>query len=248
MRALPILMFHSVSEAPPRARTPSLYLSPERFRAYLGHIARLGFRGVSMGQASRRWLGGGGDTKARERLVVLTFDDGFADNYEEALPILQEYGFTATCYVATDYLGGHNEWDADVLGIHTPMMTRHQLRAWRDAGMEVGAHTRSHCDLSADADGVTLREEIGGSKADLEDLLGSAIDHFSYPFGRYHAAAVAAVREAGFSTAVTVRDRRARATDDRFELPRLYVGGTYPMPYVLARWFSRLGDWTFTAP
>jgi peptidoglycan/xylan/chitin deacetylase (PgdA/CDA1 family) len=247
MRALPILMFHSVSEAPPRARTPSLYLSPQRFRAYLGYIARLGFRGVSMGQASRRWLGGDA-TKARERLVVLTFDDGFADNFEEALPVLQEYGFTATCYVATDYVGAHNAWDADVLGVHMPMMTRQQLLAWHDAGMEVGAHTRSHRDLSANAGSVTLREEIGGSKADLEDLLGSAVEHFSYPFGRYDAAAVAAVREAGFSTAVTVRDRRARITDDRFELPRLYVGGTYPMPCVLARWFSRLGDWTFTAP
>lgn len=247
MRALPILMFHSVSEAPQRARTPSLYLSPRRFRAYLRYIARLGFRGVSMGQASRRWLGGDA-AKARERLVVLTFDDGFADNFEEALPVLQEHGFTATCYVASDYLGGHNAWDADVLGVRTPMMTRQQLLAWHDAGMEVGAHTRSHRDLSADGDGVTLREEIGGSKKDLEDLLGSAVDHFSYPFGRYHPAAVAAVREAGFSTAVTVRDRRARMSDDRFELPRLYVGGTYPMPYVLARWFSPLGDWTLTAP
>ena len=196
-----------------------------------------------MGQASRRWLHGDG-SNAPERLVALTFDDGYADNFEQALPVLLEYGFTATCYVASDYIGAYNAWDAEILGVRTPMMTRHQLLAWHDAGMEVGAHTRTHRELSENADAVALRQEIGGSRTDLEELIGSAVDHFSYPFGRYGAAAVAAVREAGFSTAVTVRDRRARITDDRFELPRLYIGGNYPMPIVLARLFSRLGDWT----
>lgn len=238
---VPILMFHSISEAPPRARTPSLYLSPQRFRAYLGHISRLGFRGVSMGEATRQLAEAG--AKRPEKLVCLTFDDGFADNAEQALPILREYGFTATCYVTSGLLGSFNAWDDERLRVRTRMMSRPQVREWHDAGMEVGAHTQTHCDLTSCADPSEREEEIEGSKADLEDLIGSKVSHFSYPFGRHDARAVAAVRAAGFTSAVTTREGRARGTDDPFTLPRLYVGGNYLVPIVLARVFTRAGDW-----
>lgn len=178
-----------------------------------------------------------------DKLVGLTFDDGYADNVEAAMPLLRAHGFTATCYVTSGHLGGFNEWDADVLRVRTPMMTREQLHAWRDAGMDVGAHTRSHRDLRACGDLDELRREIAGSKADLESVTGGTVEHFSYPFGRYDHAAVAAVRAAGFSSAVTVRDRRASADDAPFELPRMYVGGTYAVPLVLARLLTRAGDW-----
>jgi peptidoglycan/xylan/chitin deacetylase (PgdA/CDA1 family) len=242
MRRVPILMFHSISVAPRSARTPSLYLAPRRFRTYLSALARLGFRGVSMGEAARQ-LRGNVEVRRREKLVGLTFDDGYADNVEEALPLLREYGFTATCYVTSDHLGGFNAWDADELRVRTPMMTREQLGAWRNAGMDVGAHTRSHRDLSTCADDEERRDETSGSKADLERLSGGPVEHFSYPFGRYDRASIAAVRAAGFTTAVTVRDRRAHANDDAFELPRIYVGGNYAVPLVLARLLTRVGDW-----
>lgn len=243
MRSFPILNFHSIAVPPASARTRSLYLSPRRLNAYLGTLAALGCRGTSMGEAAQLLLDGGPPSDRPEKLVVLTFDDGFADNVEEALPILLGHGFTATCYVTSGYLGSFNEWDADVLGVRTPMMTRRQLVAWHAAGMEVGAHTRSHIDLTTCSTRDQLRSEVLGSKTDLEDMTGTPVVHFSYPFGRYDAAAVAAVRAAGFSTATTVRDRRVRSTDDRFELPRLYVGGNYLLPLMLARWLTRAGDW-----
>lgn len=238
---VPILMFHSISVAPRRARTPSLHVSPRRFRSYLGHISRLGFRGVSMGEAMRRLADAG--TKRPEKVVCVTFDDGFADNAEQALPILREYGFTATCYVTSGLLGSFNAWDSELLRVRTRMMSRAQVREWHDAGMEVGAHTQTHCDLTSCADANERQEEIEGSKAELEDVIGSEVSHFSYPFGRHDARAVAAVRAAGFASAVTTREGRARGTDDPFTLPRLYVGGNYLTPVVLARVFTRAGDW-----
>jgi peptidoglycan/xylan/chitin deacetylase (PgdA/CDA1 family) len=238
-------MFHSISVAPKRARTPSLYLSPRRFRMYLATLARLGFRGVSMGGAAAH-LRGEPPARRDEKLVALTFDDGYADNVEAALPILREFGFTATCYVTSGHLGGFNEWDAEMLRVWTPMMTREQLAVWRDAGMDVGAHTRSHRDLSTCSDAEELRQEIAGSKTDLERLTEGPVAHFSYPFGRYGSAAVAAVRQAGFATAVSVRDRRARATDDPLQLPRMYVGGNHLVPFVLARMLTGFGDWERT--
>lgn len=248
-RPVPILMFHSISVAPEGARTPSLYVSPRRFRSYVDLLARLGYRGVSVGELTRRRLEGEEHyAKEKEKLVGITFDDGYADNVEEALPVLREYGFTATCYVTSGSIGAFNAWDADVLRVRTRMMTRRQVRAWHDAGMEVGAHTLSHCDLSACAGEREVHEEIVGAKAMLEDLIGSDVSHFSYPFGRYDLRAVAAVRAAGFATAVTVREGRARRTDDRLALPRLYVGGNYLMPLVLARVLTPLGDWAPRGP
>ena len=161
---VPILMFHSISVAQPHARTPSLYLSPRRFRSYLAHISRLGFRGVSMSEATRHLDATG--TKRPEKVVCLTFDDGFADNAEAALPILRDFGFTATCYVTSGLLGSYNAWDSDLLRVRTRMMSRAQVREWHDAGMEVGAHTRTHCDLTSCADARERKEEIDGSKAE----------------------------------------------------------------------------------
>lgn len=241
MTRIPILMFHSVSAAERCARTPSLYMSPHRFRSYLGRISQFGFRGVGMGAAMRHLACAG--PGPREKLVCVTFDDGFADNVEQALPILREFGFTATCYVTSGYLGSFNAWDTELLGVRTRMMSRAQVREWHDAGMEVGAHTRTHCDLTACVSASARQGEIERSKAELEDVIGSSVSHFSYPFGRHDAATVAAVRAAGFSTAVTTREGRARGTDDPFTLPRLYVGGNYLVPIVLARLFTRAGDW-----
>lgn len=247
MSRFPILMFHSISDAPVAARTPSLHLSPRRFDAVLGYIARLGFRGVSMGYASRRLLDHPTSSRG-EKLAVLTFDDGYADNVEAALPALRARGFTATCYVTSGFLGGFNEWDADLLGVRTRLMSPAQVRLWHAAGMEVGAHTRSHCDLGAARSPEELLSEIDGSKRDLEDVIAAPVNHFAYPFGRTCAAAARAVRAAGFTTAATVRDCRARHDEDRFSLPRLFVGGTYAMPLVLARAFTPLGDFPSLAP
>ena len=226
---VPILMYHNVAVPPPDARIPALYVSPDRFERQMRLLARLGFRGVAMTEGVRCLRG-----EREGRAAVITFDDGYADNVENALPILARYGFRATCYVTSGALGAHNLWDAERIGERKPVMSAAQLRQWIEAGMEVGAHTRTHPRLPQKVR-AQVEEEVRGSRIDLEDLTGARVAHFCYPYGELDEAVVEVVRAAGFESATTVRRARARGSDDRYRLPRVLVREQDPLPRFLLK-------------
>ncbi|MDF3833276.1 polysaccharide deacetylase family protein [Cupriavidus basilensis] len=159
------------------------------------------------------------------KVVGITLDDGYRNNIEHALPVLQRFGFTATCYAVSSLVGKTNAWDTSIGVPAKPLMAQGELREWGRAGMEVGAHTRTHMDLTK-ADAATARDEIEGCRQELEDMLGEPVRHFCYPFGEYDKAIVDQVREAGFHTAVTTNRGRASAGHDLFRLPRVPVSRT----------------------
>jgi len=219
MSAIPILMYHNIDRAPKGVRLRGLYVAPDRFRRQMRLLKWLGFQGITQAEAIPYLRG-----EVRGKVVVLTFDDGYRDNLVHALPVLQDCGFRATCHVVSDALGSYNRWDAAHLGARKAIMTAAELREWVAAGMEVGAHSRSHARLP-DLEAVVLREELRGSRAALEDLLGRPVTSFCYPYGAAGERERELVRELGFASAVTVRRGRARAGDDRWNLPRVAVGG-----------------------
>lgn len=217
--AVPILMYHNVAEVPAELHPDGhcLYVTPAAFAAQMALLHRLGWRGVSMSDALPYLRG-----ERHGHVAAITFDDGYRDNLEYALPVLREHGFSATCYVVNACIGKYNLWDAGRLGVRKPMMDAAELRAWRAGGMEVGAHTRSHPHLTQ-CDDAQLRDEIAGGRAELEDILGDAVPQFCYPFGDADARVAAATREAGYLAAPTVRRGRARAGTDLFMLPRVAI-------------------------
>lgn len=216
--AVPILMYHNIARAPRKLpRWRSLYVSPGAFARQMWLLRRLGYTGLSM-TAAMPYLRG----EQQGRVAVITLDDGYLDNLEAALPVLARHGFSATCYAVSGQLGRYNAWDAELLGVRKPTMTAVQLRQWQQAGMEVGAHTRSHPRLTQCTD-AQLREEIEGSKHDLEDLLGQPVRQFCYPYGDVDERVVAAAREAGYHAATTTHRGRAFAGMDLWRLPRIQV-------------------------
>lgn len=232
-----ILMYHNVAPVPAQLRVArSLYVSPRNFARQMSLLHRLGYRGVSM-TAAMPYLRG----DARGRIAVITLDDGYADNLEHALPVLLRHGFSATCYVVSGCIGSHNRWDAERLTVRKPLMTREQLRAWHAAGMEVGAHTRTHPHLSR-CDDATLRDEIGGSKRELEDAIGAPIPQFCYPYGDHDDRVVAEVRDAGFAAATTTRRGRARPGDDAWRLPRIPIARHHVRLQVAAKLLTGYED------
>jgi peptidoglycan/xylan/chitin deacetylase (PgdA/CDA1 family) len=233
---IPILTYHNVEIAPAGVGLGSLYVHPRRFRRQMALLARLGYRGLSMSQAMPYLRG-----ERAGRVAAVTFDDGYADNVENALPVLLRHGFSATCYVASGEIGGYNSWDADRLGVRKPLMSDEQLRAWRDAGMEVGAHTRTHPRLSALPD-REIREEVLGSRADLEDRLGVRVSQFCYPYGDHDDRIVGVVRDAGFAAATTVLRGLARPDDDPLRLPRVPVHRDLGVVRFLAKILTRYED------
>ena len=237
--SIPILMYHNVAEVPdgldPDGRC--LYVTPAAFAAQMGLLRRLGWRGVSMGDAMPYLRG-----ERRDRVVAITFDDGYLDNLEQAMPVLQRCGFGGTCYVVNGCIGKYNLWDAERLGVRKPMMTVRQLHAWRAGGMEVGAHTRNHPRLTECSD-ARLRDEVAGGKAELEDLLGIAVPQFCYPFGDADARVAKAARDAGYVASPTVRRGRARRGMDLFMLPRVAIDHADSLAHFAIRAFTPFEDW-----
>lgn len=204
-------MYHSVTSA---LEDPYLItVDPARFRRQLRWLAARGLRGVSVGALMRAHRNG-----AAAGLVGLSFDDGYRDFVEEAMPALAEHGFTATVYVVADRLGGYNDWDEQ--GPRKPLMTAGQVREAAAAGVEIGSHGLTHRRL-AGLDARDLAAQVTDSRHVLEDLTGQEVAGFCYPYGSLDDAAVEAVEQAGYAYACAVSPG---AHSGVHAIPRCYVG------------------------
>jgi peptidoglycan/xylan/chitin deacetylase (PgdA/CDA1 family) len=232
-QACPIFMYHNIAQAPRDLRRwRSLYVSPGAFARQMWLLKRMGYIGLSMAHAMPYLRG-----EKQGRIAVVTLDDGYVDNLESALPVLQRYGFSATCYVVTGSIGRYNNWDADKLGIQKPLMTPAQIRAWHQGGMEIGAHTRSHPRLTQCND-AQLRDEIAGSKADLEDHLGAPVTQFCYPYGDMDDRVADVTRSVGYDAATTTHRGRAATGMNLWRLPRVQVARHHVLPQFAMRAFT----------
>ena len=144
--------------------------------------------------------------------MALTFDDGFADFARCALPMLREFGMTATLYVVTGVLGG------TFRGL--PVLDWGALAAVREAGIEIGAHTVSHPALDRLSPDRAFAE-VRDCKRLLEDRLRTAVTSFAYPFGFYTSLTRRAVIAAGYEAACAVGYAFSRDDDDPFALRRM---------------------------
>jgi peptidoglycan/xylan/chitin deacetylase (PgdA/CDA1 family) len=219
-KQIPILMYHSIADhAAPKFRP--FVVSPALFADHMAYLRRAGYTSLTVTQFvnAREQL-----ERMGERIVVITFDDGFADFYSAALPVLKDCGFIATLYVATAFVGGTSNWLWREGEDQRPMLTWEQLAEISARGIECGAHSQRHpqLDLLAPA---TAQEEIVGSKRILEDRLGKAVLSFAYPFGYHNAAVRRQVRAAGYTSACAVAYRMSSMTDDPFMLGRLLIDG-----------------------
>ncbi len=216
--SIPILMYHQI-DAPPARGTPlrGLVVSPGSFARQMFLLKCLGYTGLSMRQLEP-YLSG----ENNGRVVGITFDDGYQNNLQNALPVLQRHGFSATCYAVSSMIGTVNSWDSDIGVAQKPLMTTNDWHIWLDMGMEIGSHTRTHADLTQ----LSLEaadNEIVTSKQELEDNLGCEVRHFCYPYGRFDATHRQLVQQAGYVTATTTHRGRVQNLDDLYTLRRVLV-------------------------
>ena len=206
-------MYHSVSQVP---YDPNhVCVRPWRFAQQMEHLRRRRLRGVSV----RELLVASAVGEDRG-LVGLTFDDGFDDYIEHALPVLRRFGFTATLYPVVALLGKSNRWDQASRGPVLRVADAEQLRALRGSGTEIGSHTLTHVRLSR-VDDEELEREVVESRERLEEILGGDVVGFCYPYGDHDERVVEVVRRAGYDYACAYQ---THGRWDRFTLPRTHVG------------------------
>lgn len=213
-----ILTYHQIAVAPPKgAPYRSLYVDPRDFARQMALLALLGYRGLSMGDLAPYLRG-----ELRGKVVGITFDDGYLNNLTHALPVLQRYGFTSTCYAVSQLMGKTNVWDVSNGIAQVPLMNEEQLQQWIRGGQQVGAHTRYHVHLPEVSADERYRE-IVGCRQELEAASKSPVPDFCYPYGEFDATTVAAVQDAGYASATTTRRGRCHAGESMLELPRVPV-------------------------
>jgi peptidoglycan/xylan/chitin deacetylase (PgdA/CDA1 family) len=216
--AVPILTFHQIAPTPDKGTGfRSLSVAPELFGKQMVFLRSIGYQGLSM-TALQPYLRG----ERTGKVVGITFDDGYLNNLTHAMPVLQQLGFSSTCYAISAMLGQTNSWDRSNGVPPTELMAASQLREWVASCQEVGAHTRHHVRLT-EVDATTAQDEIVRCKAELEQLTGSAVNHFCYPYGQYTPEHVTMVGQAGYLTATTTQRSRCHTGDSLLELPRVPV-------------------------
>lgn len=233
---IPILMYHQI-DAPPSRGTPlrGLIVAPSSFAWQMRFLRLTGYRGLSM-QDLLPYLRG----EKTGKVVGITFDDGYQNNLNHALPILKKNRFTATCYGVSDMIGGTNAWDNGLVA-EKPLMTLADWRNWHAEGMDIGSHTRTHAKLT-ELPPEQARDQIARSKATLEAVVGCPVNHFCYPYGWFNTEHEAMVEQAGYATATTTQRGRVCAGDDLYTLRRIMVArATNPIQFA-AKIMTRYED------
>lgn len=204
-----IFMYHSIGDLGGR-----LCVSAEQFGRQMAWLQRSQRRVMTLREAMEA-------PRRGPRPLVLTFDDGYADFYTQAGPVLQAYGLRATVFVATGFVGQVAGWRNATP--RAPLLTWAQMRELAAAGFEFGSHTVSHLDVRK-ADNETVYAELVRSKAVLEEELGQEVVSFAYPFGYFRSGLPGLLAQAGYRCAVLAsgyRDNNLRR--DRFTLSRIPV-------------------------
>jgi peptidoglycan/xylan/chitin deacetylase (PgdA/CDA1 family) len=216
-----------VVASPPEQDPAGNCVTVATFESHLRWLVANGYSSVSLTAVGRTFDRCAGTREALPRRpVVLTFDDGYRDNYDLAWPLLKQYGFTATIFLVSNTIGGYNDFDADLPGNPVPMLSWEQVREMRSAGIEFGSHTRSHPRSLTELDDEMLRHELAGSKAVLENGLNAPVDQFSYPHDQLDSRVEAAVEASGYRLACAgVGSRFSRYCLTRVSPPRHAVSG-----------------------
>jgi peptidoglycan/xylan/chitin deacetylase (PgdA/CDA1 family)/glycosyltransferase involved in cell wall biosynthesis len=218
---LPVLMYHKIPDAP-LATKHQIFVTKENFEKHLAYFKAHDFTPITFLDyqefaSGRRPLAG-----FPRRPIILTFDDGYTDNYTNLLPLMQRYGYRGVLYLLGDFDIRYNQWDADFdpTEPRADIMDRAQKQAFVAAGWEIGAHTMHHVRLP-DLPAAEALAEMRQSKAALEQALHTEVISFAYPYGALNEEMKALAQKAGFTYAVATDTGGLHLEDDRMQIFRI---------------------------
>lgn len=217
--SLRVLSYHSIDTKPVQGDLADYSLHPAAFERQIRLLKRTGFTFVSPERALA-WIEG--RETLPQRSILVTFDDGYCDFAEQALPILTRHDVPAAVFVVTAHIGGANNWDAEKGAPARSLMSAEALRHLRSAAIEVGAHSRTHRSLPG-LPRQEMAEEVAGSLSDLDELCLNPLKLFCYPYGALDEATEREAAGAGVRAAFTVEPGIVTAGVNPLRTPRIEI-------------------------
>ena len=218
---IPVLMYHKIPDAP-LATKHRIYVTKANFEKHLAYFKKRKLTPITFVDYLKYATDELPLHKFPSNPIILTFDDGYTDNFTNLLPLMQQYGYRGVLYLLGDSDIRYNKWDADfdLAEPRAEIMDLAQKQAFVAAGWEIGAHTMSHPRLTT----LPLPEaaaEIQRSKTELETTLQTEVVSFAYPYGDCNEAVKNAVRAAGFALGVATDTGGMHLEDDRMQVFRI---------------------------
>ncbi len=232
MGPVPVLMYHHVNQH----KGDMVTVAPEVFEKQMLYLSKAGYRTL---KADELFSFIHGDLSLNKRAVMITFDDGWLDNYVHAFPVLRKYNLNATIFIATDWINGETD---KVLrkDLHIPkhreskrlidqgqghkvVLNWKLIREISESGLvEFYSHTKSHrsCDELSETE---LWEELEGSKYVLEEKIGRPCQYLCWPYGKYNNTAVNIAKKIGYKAVFTTAHGTAKRGDDALAIKRIVV-------------------------
>ena len=206
---VPILLYHNIGYG-----QGSFFVSPENFAKQMQYIKKNGYEVITLNELVE-------SIKNKKHLeknkVVITFDDGYRDNFYSAYPVLKRLGFCATIFIITDFIG------SKFSGEGKEFMNWDEVLAMSKNKIAFGGHTKTHFNFGFLMDEKAVQEEISGAKKAIEEKIGLPVDYFCYPSGAFNNRAKELVAQAGYQGACTTNRGFAKFNHDVYELKRIKV-------------------------
>ena len=218
---VPVLNYHQINDTEKNALT----VNTEQFEAQMKYLSENGYTAITPADMLDAWENG---TQLPEKPVIITFDDGYLDNYNHAFPVLEKYQLKATIFLISDYVNTYPNY-----------LTWSAVQDMQQSGLiDFESHTLSHEELTKAPDLDEAKHQLTGSKQAIEWNLGKQVNFIAYPCGEYNDDIEQATKDAGYRAAFTVNYGLAEPGEDPFILDRVPIFGSNS--HTLARFKLRL--------
>ncbi|MEI7578468.1 MAG: polysaccharide deacetylase family protein [bacterium] len=201
---IPVLTYHHVAPIPDQQNMQAYYVTPVMFEKQLQYLKEKNYRTLTTREFLEQVKSG---QNPSQKSIVLTFDDGAKNNYDNAFPLLKKYGFVGVFYIPTNKTG----------------ITQTQLKEMADAGMEIGSHSKTHPDLSKISDDAKLTDEIINSRGMLQSWTGQDIYSIAYPGCTANSLNISYVTKAGYQVGFSCGKVIDHKYSQRYVLSRIHV-------------------------
>lgn len=191
---VPVIAYHSIDDS-----GSFISISSRQFESQMQYLAGKHYRSILLKDFVKSSING---KPLPEKCFVLVFDDGFKNNFEIAFPILRKYGFTATIFIVTQFVGSKASWIKDNSVPVYPLLDWAEIAAMKAYGIDFQPHSKTHPDLT-NLETVKISEEIENSKKEIEERLDSRAELFCYPHGKFNSRIKDAVAAADFKGGMT---------------------------------------------